>query len=134
MKRLRFIMERYEKYKDSGVEWIDGYKTKIGYEINFRNMRSFCLIFPNRNALRTELSWTHYRSLVRIFDQHQKGQGDNPTIGLILCSEKNEAVAKYSVLTDSQQLFASKYLPFLPSEEELRNELERERKLLVEGE
>ena len=68
---------------------------------------------------------------VRIFDQHLKEQGDNPTIGLILCSEKSEAVAKYSVLTDSQQLFASKYLSFLPSEEELRIELERERKLLM---
>ncbi len=71
---------------------------------------------------------------VRIFDQHHKEPGDNPTIGLILCSEKSEAVAKYSVLTDSEQLFASKYLPFLPSEEELRIELERERKLFLEGE
>ncbi len=71
---------------------------------------------------------------IRIFDQHQKEPGDNPTIGLILCSEKSEAVAKYSVLTDCQQLFASKYLPFLPTEEELRKELERERRLLSEGE
>jgi predicted nuclease of restriction endonuclease-like (RecB) superfamily len=71
---------------------------------------------------------------VRIFDQHQKEPGDNPTIGLILCSEKSEAVAKYSVLTDSRQLFASKYLPFLPTEEELRRELERERRLLTEDE
>ncbi|VAW49601.1 FIG074102: hypothetical protein [hydrothermal vent metagenome] len=71
---------------------------------------------------------------VRIFDQHLKEPNDNPTIGLILCSEKSEAVAKYSVLTDNQQLFASKYLPFLPTEEELRQELERERRLLSENE
>lgn len=71
---------------------------------------------------------------VRIFDQHLKEANDNPTIGLILCSEKSEAVAKYSVLADNQQLFASKYLPFLPTEEELRKELERERRLLSEGE
>ena len=64
---------------------------------------------------------------MRIYDQHKKGSDDNPTIGLILCSEKSEAVAKYSVLTDSEQLFASKYLPYLPSEEELRKELKRER-------
>jgi predicted nuclease of restriction endonuclease-like (RecB) superfamily len=70
---------------------------------------------------------------VRVFDQHLKEPGDNPTIGLILCSKKSEAVAKYSVLTDNEQLFASKYLPFLPSEEELRQELERERRLLWEG-
>ena len=68
---------------------------------------------------------------VRIFDQHLREPEDNPTIGLLLCSEKSEAVARYSVLADSRQLFASKYLPFLPSEEELRAELERERRLLM---
>lgn len=67
---------------------------------------------------------------VRIFDQHKKNEDDNPTIGLILCSQKSETIAKYSVLADSQQLFASKYLPYLPSEEELKQELERERLLL----
>ncbi len=64
---------------------------------------------------------------VRIYDQHKKEPGDNPTIGLILCSQKSEAVAKYSVLADSEQLFVAKYLPYLPSEEELKRELERER-------
>jgi len=67
---------------------------------------------------------------VRIYDQHKKEADDNPTIGLILCSQKSEAVAKYSVLTDSQQLFAAKYLPYLPTEDELRKELERERAVL----
>ncbi|WP_131782787.1 PDDEXK nuclease domain-containing protein [Legionella gresilensis] len=67
---------------------------------------------------------------VRIYDQYRKGSDDNPNIGLILCSQKSEAVAKYSVLTDSKQLFASKYLPYLPTEEELRFELERERAAL----
>jgi len=68
---------------------------------------------------------------VRIYDQHKKDSADNPTIGLILCSKKSEALAKYSVLADSKQLFASKYLPYLPTEEELRKELERERNLLT---
>lgn len=68
---------------------------------------------------------------VRIYDQLKKQQDDNPTIGLILCSEKSEAVAKYSVLADGKQLFASKYLPYLPSEEELRQELQRERLLIA---
>ena len=67
---------------------------------------------------------------VRIYDQNRKGSDDNPTIGLILCSEKSEAVAKYSVLTESKQLFASKYLRYLPTEDELRAELERERAAL----
>ncbi len=67
---------------------------------------------------------------VRVFDAQQRGEGDNPTIGLILCSERNAAVAKYSALADKPQLFASKYQLLLPSEEELRAELERDRALL----
>ncbi|MFA5825467.1 MAG: PDDEXK nuclease domain-containing protein [Gallionellaceae bacterium] len=67
---------------------------------------------------------------VRVFDEQQRGENDNPTIGLILCSERNAAVAKYSALADKQQLFASKYQTFLPSEEELRAELARDRALL----
>jgi len=66
-------------------------------------------------------------SYVRIYDQQQRAADDNPTIGLILCSQKSEAVVKYSVLTDSEQLFAAKYLPYLPTEEELKRELELER-------
>lgn len=68
----------------------------------------------------------------RIYDKHKRSQDDNPTLGLILCSEKSEAVAKYSILTDSKQLFAAKYLAYLPSEEELAKELQRERALLAE--
>jgi hypothetical protein len=59
-----------------------------------------------------------------------KLEGGNPTIGLILCSEKNEAVARYSVLHESQPLFASRYRFTLPSEEELQRELQRERALI----
>ncbi|PPK78253.1 putative nuclease of restriction endonuclease-like (RecB) superfamily [Methylobacter tundripaludum] len=66
-------------------------------------------------------------SYVRIYDRQQRAADDNPTIGLILCSRKSEAVVKYSVLTDSEQLFAAKYLPYLPSEAELKRELELER-------
>lgn len=67
---------------------------------------------------------------VRLFEDRFKVEGDNPTIGLILCSDKSEAVAKYSVLRESEQLFATKYLPFLPTEAELARDLENERKLL----
>ena len=67
---------------------------------------------------------------VRLFEDCFKVPGDNPTIGLILCSDKGEAVAKYSVLNEGRQIFASKYLQFLPSEEELRLEMEKERRLI----
>ena len=71
-------------------------------------------------------------SYVRMFNDLFIANDDNPTIGLILCSEKNEAIAKYSVLNENKQLFASKYLTYLPSEEELQKELKRERNLIEE--
>jgi predicted nuclease of restriction endonuclease-like (RecB) superfamily len=64
---------------------------------------------------------------LRIFDDLKRGEGDNPTVGLILCAEKDEIVARYSTLHESQQMFASKYMLYLPTEEELRKELARER-------
>ncbi len=59
---------------------------------------------------------------VRVFEEQFRGEGDNPTLGLILCSERNAAVAKYSLLADNAQLFASKYQWLVPSEDELRLE------------
>jgi predicted nuclease of restriction endonuclease-like (RecB) superfamily len=67
---------------------------------------------------------------VRVFDAQYRSEGDNPTLGLILCSERNTAVAKYSLLADKAQLFASKYQALIPSEAELQAELERDRALL----
>jgi len=71
-------------------------------------------------------------SYVRMFDDFSIAKDDNPTIGLILCSEKNEAIARYSVLNESKQIFASKYMLYLPTEKELERELERERRLIEE--
>lgn len=72
-------------------------------------------------------------SYVRIYEDQYRGEGDNPTIGLILCSEKNEAIARYSVLSDHETLFASKYQMILPSEEELARELEKEIQQIERG-
>ena len=69
---------------------------------------------------------------VRYFEDEIKSDEDNPTIGIILCADKDEATAKYSVLADKKNLFASKYKLYLPTEEELLAELERERKR-IEG-
>jgi len=69
-------------------------------------------------------------SYVRMFDDQFTTEGDNPTVGLILCAQKNDAVARYSVLSESTQIFAARYLKYLPTEEELKRELERERRLL----
>ena len=67
---------------------------------------------------------------VRYFEDKVKLPGDNPTIGIILCADKNDTMVKYSVLSDNEKLFASKYVLYLPTEEELKRELERERELI----
>lgn len=69
-------------------------------------------------------------SYIRMFDDLYKHPDDNPTLGLILCSDKNEAVVKYSVLAEHRQIFASKYLLELPAPEILQREIMRERKQL----
>ena len=61
---------------------------------------------------------------VRMYDERIRGEGDNPTIGIVLCSETDEDIARYSVLHDNNQLFASKYMLYMPTEEELRREIE----------
>jgi predicted nuclease of restriction endonuclease-like (RecB) superfamily len=69
---------------------------------------------------------------VRMYDDLRRGEGDNPTVGILLCGSKDQSVVRYSVLNGSEQLFASKYRLVLPSEEELRLELERDRQALEE--
>ena len=71
---------------------------------------------------------------VRMFDDLKSGSDDNPTLGIILCADKDETLVRYSVLEESEQLFASKYLRVLPSEEELARELEEGHILEFEGE
>ncbi len=69
---------------------------------------------------------------VRMYDDLKKQEDDNPTIGLLLCTDTDNIVIKYSVLNDNKNLFASKYINYLPSEEELINEIERQ-KILFES-
>jgi len=66
---------------------------------------------------------------VRMYDDLKKQENDNPTIGLLLCTDTDSTVIKYSVLNDNKNLFASKYVNYLPSEEELINEIERQKVL-----
>lgn len=69
---------------------------------------------------------------VRYFESEEKPKNDNPTIGLILCSSKNEAMVKYTLLNNNKRIFASKYKLYLPTEEELKKELSQERRR-IEG-
>ena len=67
---------------------------------------------------------------VRLYDDLRRGESDNPTVGILLCGNKDQSVVRYSVLHESEQMFASKYRLVLPSEDELRQELERDRQVL----
>jgi predicted nuclease of restriction endonuclease-like (RecB) superfamily len=69
---------------------------------------------------------------VRMYDDLKRKEADGPTVGIILCAQKNESVVRYSVLQGNDQLFASKYKLVLPSEDELRAELDRERAAIEE--
>jgi predicted nuclease of restriction endonuclease-like (RecB) superfamily len=64
---------------------------------------------------------------IRYFEDKVRQENDNPTIGLILCTEKDKTIVKYSLLNDSKQIFASKYMTYMPTEQELKKEIERER-------
>ena len=66
---------------------------------------------------------------VRMFDHLKRTEGDNPTIGLLLCEDTSSDIARYSVLHGSEQLFQVKYMPFLPTEEELRREIEMQKEI-----
>ena len=64
---------------------------------------------------------------IRMYDELKRGKGDNPTLGIVLCSETDKDIARYSVMKGSEQLFASMYKLYLPSEEELRREIENQK-------
>ena len=68
---------------------------------------------------------------VRMYDDLKRQQGDNPTIGILLCTETDKTIAQYSVLNENKQLFATKYMEYLPTEEELRKEIERQKEIFM---
>lgn len=73
---------------------------------------------------------------IRMYDELKCSEGDNPTIGLLLCAETSKDLARYSILKDNQQLFAAKYLTYLPDKEQLLLEIERQKEIFAmqEGE
>lgn len=66
---------------------------------------------------------------IRMYDELKRNDGDNPSIGIVLCSDTDEDIARYSIMHGNEQLFASKYKLYLPTEEELRAEIETQKEL-----
>lgn len=93
-------------------------------------LKCFCLVDIKIGKL-THQDIGQMDMYVRIYEDKVRGESDNPTIGLILCTEKDETVVKYSVLKEDKQIFAAKYKLYLPSEQELAAELEREKQVFI---
>jgi hypothetical protein len=66
---------------------------------------------------------------VRMYDELKRNEGDNPTIGILLCAQTDKDIARYSILKGNEQIFASKYKLLLPSEEELAKEISRQKEI-----
>lgn len=92
-------------------------------------LKCFVLIELKRGKL-THATIGQMEMYVRMYEDLKKSPDDNPTIGIILCTEKDETIVKYSVLAENKQLFASKYLLYLPKEDELKNLIENDMQLL----
>lgn len=97
---------------------------------NFR-MKRF-VIFELKTHEMTHADVGQLDMYVRMYDDLVKAEDDNPTIGVLLCTDTSSTIARYSVLNESQQLFAAKYMTYMPTEEELRREIERQKQFFLE--
>lgn len=96
---------------------------------NFR-MKRF-VIFELKTHKLTHSDLGQLDMYVRMYDDLFKGEDDGPTIGVLLCTDTDSTIAKYSVLNDSNQLFAAKYMTYMPTEEELRREIEQQKQFYL---
>lgn len=91
-------------------------------------LKCFCLVDLKTSKV-THQDVGQMDMYVRMYDELKRGEGDNPTIGILLCADTDEDIARYSVLHGNEQLFASKYKIYLPSEEELKAEIETQKRM-----
>lgn len=129
----QFIMELgrgfafVDRQKHIKTDTEDYYIDLVFY--NFR-MKRFVLFELKTHQL-THQDVGQLDMYVRMYDDLVKGEDDNPTLGVLLCTETDKDIARYSVLHDSEQLFASKYMTFMPTEEELRCEIEQQKRFFL---
>ncbi len=97
---------------------------------NYR-MKRFVIFELKTHAL-THADVGQLDMYVRMYDDLVKGDDDSPTIGVLLCTDTDKTIAKYSVLHDNEQLFATKYMAYMPTEEELRKEIEQQKRFFLE--
>ncbi len=116
-----FMAEQYHIATDAGDFFVD----LVFYNVV---LKCYVLIDLKTNKV-THQDVGQMDMYVRMFDELKRTEGDNPTIGLLLCSDTSKDIAQYSVLHDNKQLFAAKYLTFLPKKEELDREIEQQKEI-----
>lgn len=107
--------------------------TEVYYiDLVFYNYLMKCFVLIDLKATKlTHQDVGQMDMYVRMYDELKRTDGDNPTIGILLCAETSQDIAKYSILNGSKQLFASKYLTYLPTEKQLREEIERQKMIFM---
>lgn len=130
----QFLLEMGKGFSFVGRQFRISSETSHFYiDLVFYNYLLKCFVLIDlKNEKLTHQDIGQMDMYVRMFDDLKRGEDDNPTVGIIFCTSKDETVVKYSVLKDSEQLFASKYRLVLPTEEELVREIERERRMIME--
>jgi predicted nuclease of restriction endonuclease-like (RecB) superfamily len=129
-----FLLEMGSGFSFVGRQFRISSETKHFYiDLVFYNYLLKCFVLIDlKTAELTHQDVGQMDMYVRMFDDLKRQSDDNPTLGIILCSHKDETIVRYSVLKGNEQLFASKYRLVLPSEEELAAELGREMRLIEE--
>ena len=129
--KLEFIMELGKGYAFvARQQHIHTEKEDYYIDLVFYNYILKCFVLVDLKTSKiTHQDVGQMDMYIRMYDELKRGEGDNPTIGIVLCSDTDEDIAKYSVLHGNEQLFASKYKLYLPTEEELRAEIETQKEM-----
>ena len=127
----KFLMERGKGYAFvARQQHIHTEKEDYYIDLVFYNyiLKCFVLIDLKTNKI-THQDIGQMDMYIRMYDDLKRGEGDNPTLGIVLCADTDEDIVKYSILHGNEQLFASKYKLYLPTEEELRAEIETQKEM-----
>ena len=127
----KFIMEMGRGFAYMGRQQLIRTDTQDYYiDLVFYNVVLKCyVLFDLKVGVITHQDVGQMDMYVRMYDELKRTEGDNPTIGIVLCSETSKDIARYSILKGNEQLFAAKYLPMLPTEEVLRREIEQQKEI-----
>ena len=125
----RFILEMGKGFAFVGrQQHIHTEKEDYYIDLVFYNyiLKSFVLIDLKTSKI-THQDVGQMDMYIRMYDELKRTDGDNPTIGIVLCGDTDEDIARYSILHDNNQLFASKYMLYMPTPEQLKQEIERQK-------